>query len=1578
MADEYTDEAPKDHEDDNDNGPRFDAAEEDGDDAPVNSKFAKKVVNELYERYNTLRERKSAYIDLVIFLVYVSFNLSILYLQRDATAAYSVVSTITRSGLIPEDQEVSDIQYILDWMQGTLENIWTDPVCGDDKCEEPFEFAFYGRFGCKADCGTYLDLQDVTSVQIDLYFDFHHASGSTPATTLMQDAKWNLCPTEDSSFFDVYNIGRNTSDIKHGSACYYEEYQGFDMLEGHTKIVIDDVPDGEWQIVAKNDLFRKVKGAVRTWAQVDALSTHLKIYHLSEAVAAYELGREWYILNATLQEMKKDDLTVIQESLWEIKADADAAILLTNLTGGYNSTEEFNIATNALELQWTESLAAAQSVLDTECKELALSNSTLLIGSEDNVTGAVYCGMNNYCFSTDYQSPELIWEGQFNITMGLNASLCNCSSTIDEFCAWAELAVDAHQQGIRNTLLSLRKNMASQSDVLYKDIMTYYEGTNIALQYEISIDVGKDLNKPGAVAASYVVDELLANAYDVSKYEDNLSDYKFANEKFSTLTLSVENRTMEFEDELSSYATRMYHYGMTHQQLLDTIADKDANATLYTLVEWAGSTTEYKRCELFNRAKEYAGACVSMTKIDAIVADQILLEGEPSGTKASEKKQECNELCYCEPEVLGGVQCDVNSTLPVCACEMCGMAEDEMDDLLAPPASVRHRLRRALLQTDEEMYAALLKEIQDLSTQQSTLYTKVEDVSFEQSRQNEAAELHHADTTLKDTITNGFDDLQTSYEVLQTQMDELLEKQDQALASQEAALANQQRTLALVEQQVASQDAINRAVQRQLSEIEAAFKAGQINEDQERQYRWKAYLDETKAEKDAALSNMPCEITPASYQFELANHNRSTINAARERLVGINNRVVAGMLLYSRRNELGNCTTSRFSNIENECIKGLDAGHSYGVDPVFKLGTTLYDPDLDYEETITKYYNCTDLENGGTYPANSTYKVPYCAELFNEKLVPYGFHYLSMKSYSQGFPVFFDINLSADRAQAFYLYLEEGHYIEEAESRDVAVQMVTYNAELRTFANIKIRFDFTVAGKIEISHSIQAVRVELYETSEDYIRLAMEIVLAIGSIVALALELLELFESQQKYGTVQAYFRSAWNYVDVLSISIQIACVVIWWWSYVYSNASQFSVSEKPGGRYDVYADLDARANYLRLAGNCYSVVPDSEDALLNEQCDPNLVRGEAIHDLSDMLSDMEKCGATLSEYMTLSGINIILMIARSLKLMDFQPRLGIVTKTLSRAASDILHFMVVFGVVFMGYVMMGTLVFGYKIEEFSSLEKSLRTCFETLLGEIGWNSNLQVLEGLEYWAGFAYFWSYQILVFMILLNFLLAIIVDAYAEIKEEAHETVSVPAEVIPMLKEKWRSITKSKYFYRKHIPEERIRKSLKVLAGRGDEESDSDDTVDFEVNPEKVLKVGEEDIDKETLRRVLQHCIAYAEEKAGVYDLQPEKEKIKKKSGIMGTIFGATEEDKSMPPLFTAQDVNGAVDMLISQHGEVKQKAKDDDDEDEEDADVKELMEKMQELIKGQDDLMRGQKKLEELEERLLKVIELPGGY
>jgi hypothetical protein len=57
----------------------------------------------------------------------------------------------------------------------------------------------------------------------------------------------------------------------------------------------------------------------------------------------------------------------------------------------------------------------------------------------------------------------------------------------------------------------------------------------------------------------------------------------------------------------------------------------------------------------------------------------------------------------------------------------------------------------------------------------------------------------------------------------------------------------------------------------------------------------------------------------------------------------------------------------------------------------------------------------------------------------------------------------------------------------------------------------------------------------------------------------------------------------------------------------------------------------------------------------------------------------------TTLRYYALNGINILLLLARLLRRLDFQPRLGVVTRSLARAGPDLAHFAVVFGLVFFG-----------------------------------------------------------------------------------------------------------------------------------------------------------------------------------------------------------------------------------------------------------------------------------------------------
>ena len=82
------------------------------------------------------------------------------------------------------------------------------------------------------------------------------------------------------------------------------------VCAGHTKVVIDDVPDGEWQLYIKGDQFQKVAGAVRNQSGVTLFSTQVKIQHVAPAVAAYELGQERALLNASFHEMSKTPLSV--------------------------------------------------------------------------------------------------------------------------------------------------------------------------------------------------------------------------------------------------------------------------------------------------------------------------------------------------------------------------------------------------------------------------------------------------------------------------------------------------------------------------------------------------------------------------------------------------------------------------------------------------------------------------------------------------------------------------------------------------------------------------------------------------------------------------------------------------------------------------------------------------------------------------------------------------------------------------------------------------------------------------------------------------------------------------------------------------------------------------------------------------------------------------------------------------------------------------------------------------------------------------------------------------------------------
>eukprot|EP00897_Mesotaenium_endlicherianum_P001391 jgi/Mesen1/127/ME1126805C07566 len=118
----------------------------------------------------------------------------------------------------------------------------------------------------------------------------------------------------------------------------------------------------------------------------------------------------------------------------------------------------------------------------------------------------------------------------------------------------------------------------------------------------------------------------------------------------------------------------------------------------------------------------------------------------------------------------------------------------------------------------------------------------------------------------------------------------------------------------------------------------------------------------------------------------------------------------------------------------------------------------------------------------------------------------------------------------------------------------------------------------------------------------------------------------------------------------------------------------------------------------------------------------------------------------------------------RVLKFLDFQPRMGIITRALAVAAPELYSFFLLLAVIFIIYSLQAHLVFGHSLDTYRSMATSMNTNFQLLI------SNTDI-----------FYCTFIIFVTFILMNFLIAIIVEGFVEAKGAADNAKSMPAEVL-----------------------------------------------------------------------------------------------------------------------------------------------------------------------------------------------------
>jgi hypothetical protein len=428
--------------------------------------------------------------------------------------------------------------------------------------------------------------------------------------------------------------------------------------------------------------------------------------------------------------------------------------------------------------------------------------------------------------------------------------------------------------------------------------------------------------------------------------------------------------------------------------------------------------------------------------------------------------------------------------------------------------------------------------------------------------------------------------------------------------------------------------------------------------------------------------------------------------------------------------------------------------------------------------------------------------------------LPYGFHHLDMPEiHYDGYPVFFDVNLQQSRAYDLSTYMRDGGYIDEL-TAFVTVSLLVYNAELGLFALAEVHMNFaTPTGLQEVSTYFQVFKVTLYETTQDYIRLVLEFILTAIVIHYIYDEFVDMRENG-----LRVYFTTFSSYVDIAQMSLQVKVIS----GYIYYYFVLVPLF-KPLTKFDVYHDLDAPARFLRL----------KDDS------------GDGLGSVVSMFRSARRMADWNTDIISVSTLTLILMTCRIIQLLNFQPRIGLATRTMAVAAKDLAHFMVLFMLVLTGFALIAHLSFGGCVKGFTtlplafdrcsllppppsidlsailshpnyplsyppsplppalsslppslppslspSLPLSLPSLFRMLTAG-DFSTYDAIMQSPNWLEGAIFFYAFMLIVFFVLLNILLAIIVDAYAAVKEDTPAgATSMPKEVAKLIRTEARS--------------------------------------------------------------------------------------------------------------------------------------------------------------------------------------------
>jgi hypothetical protein len=393
----------------------------------------------------------------------------------------------------------------------------------------------------------------------------------------------------------------------------------------------------------------------------------------------------------------------------------------------------------------------------------------------------------------------------------------------------------------------------------------------------------------------------------------------------------------------------------------------------------------------------------------------------------------------------------------------------------------------------------------------------------------------------------------------------------------------------------------------------------------------------------------------------------------------------------------------------------------------------------------------------------------------------------------------------------------------------MASHFLSYNANFNSLTLTGAHFFFAPTGRLwkKIIHT--AAFLNPYESSW---LIFFDVLFVVLVLRILLIEVLEMFQTFKKRRPGQNWlveYLDVWNVVDWVSIGLTLTLVFMWMEIIFKTHFIESELIEVATQEPAIQV-IDAHGAETMHA----------------------LAFKERVGALVDHVEDVNEFQHS---FLVVASIFPICLILRLFKAFSYQPKLAVVTETMSVALADVGHYLVVFIPIFSTFALMSVVLFGREMTEFSTFGRAFSSCFLVLMGDFDYEAMYQEARGMAT----LWFWSFQVLLVLLMLNMLLAIIMDTYTVVKGASANALSIPQQVVTLAK-------RIRWIYRKEaLPLQTLDNDFEHIFGYYSKKDLEKVTLDYKWPQDSIIKIDElvdklEGAEKNQAERLMIQAVRY----------------------------------------------------------------------------------------------------------------------